>query len=129
MERILQIAAIAVLTCAACLLVRSRAAELSLMISVAGLILVLTAAVHFFSPVVEVFRSLQKLSDLSDAVGGPLLKAAGVALVTQITCGICEDAGEKSLGQAVQIAGHFLSLYAGLPLLTAVIDLLEDTIG
>ena len=129
MERIFSIAALAIVAAIACMVLQGRAGELSLMVSLAGIVVILISVLHVFSPILALFQSMQKLSGMSDQVTGPMLKVAGIGILTQITSSVCEDAGEKTLSQAVEIGGGFLALYAGLPLLSSVVLLLEETLG
>ena len=76
-----------------------------------------------------VFDRLREMTGMVSSVTSPMLKVAGIGILIQIAGAVCEDAGERTLQQAVEIGGGILAAYASLPLLSAVIDLLEDTLG
>ena len=128
MELIGQTAALAVITATACLVVRQKTGELALVLSLAGITMILLTVLPVLSPVMDVFMSLKTLAGISDEILGPVIKISAFGILTQITGAVCEDAGEKTLRQVVELAGNMLSLYAGLPLLSSVIDLLEETL-
>ena len=68
------------------------------------------------------------ISGLSPQVVGPVVKTAGVAIVTRLSADFCKDAGEGGLASAVELAGTVLALAAVLPLMTAVVDTLTGLI-
>ena len=47
----------------------------------------------------------------------------------RIAAGVCSDAGEQALENAVELTASILAVYAALPLLTAVLDLLQEMLG
>ena len=128
MDTVFQVSAIAVITAVACLLLRGKSSELALLVSLTCVVLVLLLSVRFLSPVIQVFQRLRALSGMSDEVTAPMLKIAGIGLLTHITTAVCDDAGETAMSRAVSTSGIILSLYASLPLLSAVISLLEETL-
>ena len=127
MNTVVQVSIIAVLTSLACILLRKHAGEVSVLLSLSGVVLILLLAVRFLSPLFEVFQRLKNMADLMDEVTTPMLKVAGISLLTQITGAVCEEAGTATLSKAVSISGMVLAMYASLPLLLAVITLLDET--
>ena len=69
---------------------------------------------------------LAQLAQMDAAVAGPVLKTVVVALVTRITAEICRGAGEGGLAAFVETAGTILALTAALPLMAAVLTMLEE---
>ena len=55
----------------------------------------------------------------------PVIKTAGIAIVTRLAADFCKDAKEGGLASAVELAGTALSLAAVLPLMGAVLDVLS----
>ncbi|MBQ9374162.1 MAG: stage III sporulation protein AD, partial [Oscillospiraceae bacterium] len=45
---------------------------------------------------------------------------------TQTASAVCQDAGQSALAKLLELGGGLLCLVAALPLLEAVLDLLED---
>ena len=83
-------------------------------------------AIRFIRPVLDVYGRLKELAGIDDEVTSPLIKTVGIGILTQITVSICEDAGDKSICKVVEFAGGIMAVYVGLPLLSAVITLLEE---
>lgn len=129
METVVQVSSLAVVGAILCVLVRENGKALAAVLSLAACGLVLILGLRFFSPILKVVEQLRKLSGLNGAVTAPLLKVAGIGLLTEFAGGICEDAGEKSLGMAAQLSGTVLAVYAALPLVNGVLELLEEMLG
>lgn len=91
--------------------------------------LILGATCQLFQPVLQVLDTLRSMSGLEEAVTAPVLKVMGIGFVSQIAVTVCEDTGEKALGQAVEVGCSILALYVTLPLISAVLQLLKDILG
>ena len=48
-----------------------------------------------------------------------------IGLLAETGKNICEDAGEKTIGSALEFSAGIAALYVMLPLLQSVLDLLE----
>lgn len=129
MDTALQLTSLAVVAAVLCLVVRQNGHPLALLLSLGACCILLLLSLRFFSPVLTVAERLRKLSGLNEAATAPVLKVTGIGLLTQLACGVCEDAEEKALAKAVEIGGGILALYAALPLVSSVLTLLEDMLG
>ena len=67
---------------------------------------------------------LAQTGGLSQSVVTPVVKTAGIAVVTKIAAEICRDA-QGGLAGTVETAGTILALLTAVPLLTAVLSTLE----
>ncbi len=54
-----------------------------------------------------------------------IIKVLAIAYVTQFVCALCEDAGEKSIGAKVEMAGKIAIFFAAIPLFGSLISLME----
>lgn len=126
METAGKIAALACVTAVFAVMLRQRGQALSVLLSLAACIGVILLAAGFFQPILDAARKLQTLAGLGDELTEPLFKILGISLVTHLAAGVCTDAGEGSVARAVELAGGLLALYAGLPLLLAVLELVQQ---
>lgn len=124
-----RILSLAVVCSVIAVLVRERGGVMAVLLSLAACSVILLAAVHFLDPALEFADKLRRLSGLDDSVTGPLLKVTGLGIVSQVAGSLCEDAGETALAKTVNICGAIFSIYASLPLLSAVVDMLERLMG
>ena len=119
-------AAIAAAVCA--VVVRKQAPELALTLAACAGAVILLYCSGALRAVVELMDKLMEAGGLSPQVAGPVVKTAGVAIVTRLSADFCKDAGEGGLASAVELAGTVLALSAVLPLMTAVVETLTGLI-
>lgn len=122
-------AAMAIVCALLCTVLKQHGAELSSVLALAGCVGLLIAALTVLSPVMTFLRRLSGLAGINAALLAPVLKAAAVGLLTQLTEWFCKDAGEGALAKAVELCGGILALYALLPLASSVAELLQRMAG
>jgi stage III sporulation protein AD len=101
-----------------------------------GLLLVLAvgcmvgcAAMGYLKPVIDFVHQLQNLGQLDSSMLSILLKAVGVGLIGEIATLVCADAGNASLGKTLQLLTTSVILWLSLPLMTQLLELLEQLLG
>ena len=57
-----------------------------------------------------------------------ILKALGIAYITEFTSELCLDAGEKSIAGKVELAGKIVIFFLALPVFTSLLELLNQFI-
>lgn len=129
METVGRIAAIGVIAAVFCTLIREQNKSLASILSLISCIGILAAGLYFIDPVMDIIVQLETLSNLDKKTIAPLIKVVGIGIVTQLASDICQDAGESALGKSVELSGSFLALYASLPLLSMVLQLITDLLG
>ena len=110
-------------------LVRERSGVMAVLLSIAACCALLLCSVRFFAPAVEFADRLRSLSGVSSTVTAPLMKITALGILTQMAGSLCEDAGENALAKTVNICGAVFSVYVALPLMSAVMDMLENMLG
>lgn len=106
--------------------VRRGSPELTLLLTVTAGVWILTAVLDGLGAAAAMAERLAQLAQMDAAVAGPVLKTVVVALVTRITAELCRGAGEGGLAAFVETAGTILALTAALPLMAAVLTMLEE---
>ena len=71
-------------------------------------------------------EDLRDTAKLGEGVVAPVMKTLAIGFVTETGKNLCEDAGEKTLGSVLQLAGGLGAFYVLLPLMGSVLDLLEE---
>ena len=129
MTSALQVMSLSVVCAVIAVLVREKAGTLAMLLSLIVCVASLLLVLRFFAPILEFTEKLRELSGLDHAVTAPLTKVAGLGILTQISCNLCEDAGEKTLAITAEICGTVFAVYVSLPLMTTVLELLKDVLG
>jgi stage III sporulation protein AD len=119
----------AALVCALLLpLLRQRAGEFALLLTLAACVGLTVSALRGLSTLLDLLEELAGLADVDPLLLGPLLRATGISLVTGLAAQLCRDAQAGSLALTVELCGGVCALYAALPLLHAVMTLIQELI-
>ena len=82
--------------------------------------------------IAAVIRFVEEISARSATVASvtaPLLKAVGLAVVTEIVSGICTDAGEGAMAKNIELAGKVGILLLAIPLATQIVTMIGRLLG
>jgi len=112
-----------------CLSLYGKGKEISLLLAVLICVLVIGAGFSYLSSVFSFFGRLQQLIGLDNDLLQILLKAVGVAIMGEIAGLVCADAGQASMGKAVQILTAAVILWISLPLYSQILSLIEELLN
>ena len=124
MSDIIKVAAAAVAAALCAVVVRKQSPEIALALGVGACALIVLYCSGALAAVVELADKLAQTGGLSAQVVEPVMKTAGIAIVTRLAADFCKDAQEGGLASAVELAGTALALSVTLPLMSAVLDVL-----
>ena len=128
MSDIIKVAAVAVTAAICAVVVRKQAPEMGLALMMCAVAVILLYCSGALRAAVELMDKLVEAGGLSAQVVEPVMKTAGIAIVTRLAADFCRDAQEGGLASAVEIAGTALALVMVLPLMSAVLDMLTGLI-
>lgn len=102
--------------------------EFSPFVRIAGSVVVSTLAISIILPIVTYITSLFEGSSLGE-YGGIVIKALGIALLTQICADICRDSGEGSAASGVELMGRLEILLLCLPMLENILSTVREVMS
>ena len=111
------------------LVLSKQGKEISLMLTVVVCCMIAGAAVNFMMPVIDFIVKLQTVSKLNSELISIVLKSVGIGMLAEITCMICNDAGNAALGKTIQILATAVVLRLSVPLFSSLIDLIEEIVS
>lgn len=103
--------------------------DISLLLTIAACCMVASAAFTYLQPVTDFFQRLQTIGQLDSDALTILMKAVGIGLLAEITGLVCADAGNASLGKALQLLATAVILWMSIPLLNELIELIDNILG
>ena len=103
--------------------------DISAVMGIVALCIAACAAVTILNPVLNYLVELQRLFHLPDDLISILMKAAGIALVAELSASICADAGNASLGKMLQILGGAAVLTLSVPMFRTLMTIIKEMIG
>ena len=122
----IKVAAAAVAAALCAVVVRRQSPEIALALGIGACALLVLSCSGALESVMELADGLARAGGLSPQVVEPVMKTAGIAIVTRLASDFCKDAKEGGLASAVELSGTALALAAALPLMTAVLDVLTQ---
>lgn len=122
---ILKISAIALAGVITAALLKSVNKDISLYVILATAVIILISVLNGIS---EVFSFIENIYD--DITYGReffpiIIKVLIIAYITDFTAQLCKDAGEAAIGSKVELAGKVIIFYTAIPILTAILELLD----
>lgn len=100
--------------------------ELSLLLSIVTSVILLSLVTAGALEILSLLRQLAETAEISDALLAPMLKVLGIEVVTNLVANICRDAGEGGVASAVELTGAICALYTSIPVIQAVLILIEE---
>ena len=123
---ILKICAVAVTSVILISLVRAYKPEFTMEAVLCASILLLTCIIGSLT------HSASYLQDMYSRLAGSreyvpvILKALGIAYITDFTAALCQDAGEKSIAGKVELAGKIAIFFTAVPVFQSLLDLMDS---
>ncbi len=122
---IIKIAGIALTGVISAALLKSINKDISLYVILATSVIILIAVLGEIS---EIFSFIENIYD--DITYGReffpvIIKVLIIAYITDFTAQLCKDAGEGAIGSKVELAGKVIIFYVAMPILTAILEIID----
>ena len=124
----MKIGAAAVMSSCICLLLKKQNPELALPLVLAVCAGAFTVMVGLLGPILKLLEEAKRLSGLSDMLFYPVVKSVGIGFCARLTGELCGDSGQCSLARCVEPVAAVCALYAALPLMETLLDMLEELV-
>ena len=128
MELLGKLLVLCLLTAVLALLLRRDGAEWSFLLALSAVLLGVFLLLAAVDEVAALCGELLELTQLSPSLFVPLVKVLAAAVTVRLTAALCRDAGQSALASLTEIAGTVCALWCAMPLLRAVVDMLEGWI-
>ena len=129
MEGYWKAAAVIILTLILGTTVGKTEKDIALVLTVTACCAVVMVAMQYLSEVIGFLWKLGSITGYQNSLMDTLLRITGVALMTELTGLLSSDAGNSSLGKAMQILGTSAILFLSLPLLEAFLSIIQELMG
>lgn len=129
MNEIFKIIGVAMTSVVLFLFIGKQNKDIAVLISLAACCAVIVFALNYLDGVIAFIWDLGNIGQLNHTFLQLLLKAVGIGLVGEIASLICADAGNSALGKTIQISTVGAILWISLPLLSAILELMNQILG
>ena len=118
---VVKLALLCVAVALLCATLRVEKPEMAMALSLAAGAMALIWALPYVRDVVEQVTALATGAGLTDASMTMMLRAVGIAIVTEFSAQLCRDAGEGALAGRVEFGGKAALLSMSVPLVTGIV--------
>ncbi len=119
---ILRIGALGIVAAVLSLVIRQYRPELAMQIALALGVVVFLFLSAQLSGISSVVQNLFAQANIKSEYFMTILKATGIAFITEFATAACKDAGEISIAQKVEIGGKVLIVFLAIPMLMALLN-------
>ena len=128
MEIIFKSSACAMIAVILGLAINRQGKDYAILLSLAVCAMIAMLALRYLEPVLDLFDTLREIGGLNNELVQILLKVLGVSLISQISCMICNDAGNSALAKSLQILTAAVILWLSLPLYNGLLELIKEVL-
>ena len=100
--------------------------EYSLYLSVAVMLLIFFYSAGRLGGILSVMEQIQTYFPVNEIYVRTLLKIVGVSYIAEFASHVCRDAGYGAVGSQIEIFGKMTVLAVSMPILTALLETLND---
>ena len=122
---VIQFAGCALLSAVLVLLLRTLSPLLAQPVRAVALALLIGVALTLYAPVISVIKELLSLTE-GERIAEVLLRATGVALITELAALLCRELGEGGIAEGVLLFGKLEILVLSLPFISAVLEIAKE---
>lgn len=118
----LRVVLLCVATAMLCAALKTQKPEFALALSLAAGVAAMLMALEPMKQMVSVLRSLFQSANLDAESASVVLKATGIAILSELGVQICDDAGESALAGRIRLVTRIAMLGMAAPLMSEIMD-------
>ena len=123
---ILKICAVALAGIMLISLIKSYRPEFTIPVTICLSVLILLACAGSLRYILIYMQNLYGQLSAGKEYFSVIIKVLAIAYITEFTASLCEDAGQKSIGTKVELAGKIAVFFVALPVFTSLLNLLSS---
>lgn len=125
---IVKVLGVGLIGVSAMLVLKSAKSDYAPLATVATGVVILISVMNAISDSVQALTDIAAKSGLSDGLYTGIFKIIGIGYLTEYSSGIAEDAGCKSIGEKMQLAGKIGIFLISLPMLAKLVETVGEMI-
>ncbi|MBQ2803218.1 MAG: stage III sporulation AC/AD family protein [Lachnospiraceae bacterium] len=129
MTEIIKVGMLGIVTVLIAIQFKAQKPEYSTYIGLAVGVLVFCYVVRQIEAVMSQLNFIQSYLGEAKEYLTILLKVIGITYICEFSAGICKDAGYHSISDQIEILGKLSVMFAGLPILFAVIEQIQSVMA
>lgn len=104
------------------IILRQYKPEFAIYISMLAGIFILIISLSQISGVINLLKDIASRANINSKFLGIILKITGIAILTEFAVSICQDSGEKSIANKIDIGGKIIIITISLPIISSLLE-------
>lgn len=104
------------------IILRQYKPEFAIYISILAGIFILVLSLFQISGVVNLLKDISSKANINSQFLGIILKITGIALLTEFAVSICQDSGESSIANKIDMGGKAIIITISLPIISSLLE-------
>ena len=96
--------------------------DFAVYVSILAGIFILLLSLAKISGIVNLLQDLASRANISSQFLGIILKITGIAILTEFAVSICQDSGESSIANKIDIGGKVTIITISLPIISSLLE-------
>ncbi len=96
--------------------------EFALYISIIAGLIILAFSLSQISGVINLLKDISNRANINSQFLGIILKITGIAILTEFAVSICQDSGESSIANKIDIGGKVIIITISLPIISSLLE-------
>ena len=96
--------------------------EFAVYVSILAGIFILLLSLTKISGIVNLLQDLASRANISSQFLGIILKITGIAILTEFAVSICQDSGESSIANKIDIGGKVTIITISIPIISSLLE-------
>lgn len=96
--------------------------EFSVYVSIIAGIFILLLSLSQISGVINLLKNLASKANINSEFLRIILKITGIAILTEFAVSICQDSGENSIANKIDIGGKVIIITISLPIISTLLE-------
>ena len=123
---IIKVVAVGLVTVIATIIVKQVKPEISVLITLAGSIIIIVFIIQMLQGVFGNFMNIFNKTGVSSSLFVPVLKIIGIGYLCEFGANLCIDGGCNSIADKILFGGKIAILIIALPIINSVIDVVLE---
>lgn len=96
--------------------------EFAVYVSILAGIFILILSLSHISGIVNLLKDISNRANINSQFLGIILKITGIAILTEFAVSICQDSGESSIANKIDIGGKVIIITISLPIISSLLE-------
>ena len=119
---IIKIIGIGLISLVIIIILKQYRPEFALYVSILAGIFILVLSISQISGVINLLKSLASKANINSEFLGIILKITGIAILTEFAVSICQDSGESSIANKIDIGGKVMIITISIPIISSLLE-------